>query len=277
MLAENREIVGDPLLAQYARLQLIDNKIAQVPGLEKVCEKPTAAKPGAGKTPWPFYLRALQAELRSLRDAMPPHLQSNQARIHEMAFSKSTSHFQDMESLRIESLYSALEATKKWFDIYCTFPPAHHFRFTIAITTQLAHSIIILYRLETFDHPGWDRELVRQVCNLTDILSAVTERMGQVQSAAGLEYDPSHTTIWELNVRKMSFIKTWWQAKEHAENPRPPSAPPAIEAARAAPMAIPSETWLNDMFMLEDFQFENYDFPNTDGCEGSTSMSTFGL
>lgn len=192
-----------------------------------------------------------------------------------MSFSKSTGHLQDVESLRIESLYSALEATKKWFDIYFTFPPAHHVRFTIATTTQLAHSIIILYRLETFDHPGWDRELVRQVCNLTDILNAVTERMTQIQSAAGLEFDgdPSHTSIWELNVRKMTFIKTWWQVKENAELLRPPSAPPASEAARAIPLAIPNEEWLNDMFMLEDFRFENYDIPT----DGSASLPTFGF
>lgn len=191
-----------------------------------------------------------------------------------MAFSKSTSDFQGVESLRIESLYTALEATKKWFDIYITFPPAHHVRFTIAITTQLAHAIIILYRLETFNHPGWDRELMRQVCNLTDVLDAVTDNMQKLQSAAGLDYDddPSHTRIWELNVRKMTFIKGWWHAKESAQNPSLHSAAPASEAARTAPMALPSETWLNDMFMLEDFQLENYDFPID-----SSSMPSFGL
>lgn len=81
MLAENRDIPGDHLLAQYARLQLIDNKVAQVPGVERVCEKPTATTCGAAKMPWPFYLRALQAELKSSRDAIPPHLQSDRGLI----------------------------------------------------------------------------------------------------------------------------------------------------------------------------------------------------
>ena len=99
--------------------------------------------------------------------------------------------------------------------------------------------------------------------------------MGQVQSAAGLDYDddPSHTRIWELNVRKMNFIKAWWQAKESAQNSSPPTTSPARDAAKAIPMALSNETWLNDMFMLENFQFENYDFQTDE----SGIIPSFGL
>ena len=172
-----------------------------------------------------------------------------------------------IESLQIESLYMALEATKNWFDVYFTFPPAHYIRFTIATTTQLAHSIVMLYRLVTFDHPGWDRDLAKRVCGFAEVLNAVTDRMEQVQLAAGLDYsgDPSHLKLFDTNARKMALIRSWWQAKESAQIPSPRLRPPdPSEATGTSPMNLSSETWLNDMLMTEDFLSEPFDFP-TDG------------
>ena len=182
--------------------------------------------------------------------------------MYGLALSNSTIDLNDIESLRIEALYMALEATKKWFDVYFTFPPAHYIRFTIATTTKIAHSMLMLYRLTTFEHPGWDRDLVRQVCGFAEVLNMVTERMEQVPSAAGLDYsgDSSHMKQFDANARKMAVIRSWWQAKESAQIPPPSSRPLGrSEATGTVPLSLSSETWLNDMLMTEDFQFEPFD------------------
>ena len=65
ILARNDEVSGDLLLVQLARLQLIDNQVAQISGIGKTCE----AIPPA-KTPWAFYLRTMQAELGRLKETI---------------------------------------------------------------------------------------------------------------------------------------------------------------------------------------------------------------
>ena len=72
MLAQNENIAGDPLLAHLTRLQLIENKVAQISELDTICGTVNTTK-----TPWSFYLRALQAELKTLKEAIPSHLKRN--------------------------------------------------------------------------------------------------------------------------------------------------------------------------------------------------------
>lgn len=71
VMAES-QVPGDTLLAQLVQLQLVDNKAAQISGLEWHCGTPYSAK-----TPWPFYLKALQAQLKEIRNSIPSDLQDN--------------------------------------------------------------------------------------------------------------------------------------------------------------------------------------------------------
>lgn len=193
-----------------------------------------------------------------------------------MALSNPETNPQGTEPLQIESLYAALDAVRRWFDVYFTFPPAHYIRFSMAISTQLARSLVILYRLTTFDHPGWDRELVRQTCDFAEILNTVTNEMSQVKAAAGLGYDDSsyHVSLFEANIRKLNFIKSWWQAKGSADNPASPTKPPDSVASGSTAMTFPDEIWLNQMLTMEEFTSG----PNElQAAGGATNMASFGL
>lgn len=78
ILDQNTGVAGDRLLAQLARLQLIDNKVAQTPGIERLCERASPTKSrNSTVTPWTFYLRALQVDLRASREAIPSEVQEN--------------------------------------------------------------------------------------------------------------------------------------------------------------------------------------------------------
>lgn len=43
-LAQNKEVPGDLLLVHFTRLQLIKNKISQIPGLQRACQTTDAPK-----------------------------------------------------------------------------------------------------------------------------------------------------------------------------------------------------------------------------------------
>lgn len=178
--------------------------------------------------------------------------------MYEIAFSDAGSDHRETELLRVESLYRVLEATKKWFGLYFTFSPAQYVCFPMWVSTQLAYSIVLLYRLSTFDHPGWDQSLVRETCNLSTIINDVLHNMAQVKSAAGLEYDDesSHLKLFEVNVRKLTHIQTWWQSRDNSQRNCPPATGPVPETARHASMDISSDAWLNDFLMMGVFQFE---------------------
>lgn len=279
-LSQNNEVQNDRLLAHFTRLQLIENKISQILGLQRVCEK--AGSTGAN---WPFYLKAMQAELKACRATISSDLRQNgkpdsttaprhwanpqdiellllyiystEAKVHEIAFSDPTKDHKGIEPLRIGSLCTVLEATKNWFHVYLDFPPAHYVRFPLWMNTQLAHAIVMLYRLSIFDHPGWDKSLVKEICNLSEIIDAVTNRMTEVKLAAGLVYDdePSHTRMFEVNVRKLNFIKTWWHSKDNTQSDDPSAAVPASGTAQNDAMDSSGDAWLNDFLMMENFQF----------------------
>lgn len=98
----------------------------------------------------------------------------------------------------------------------------------MAFMAQMAHFIVALYRLTTFECPGvsWDRQLVRQEVDLGVMINVLTERWGRVPAAAGLDTSgPGVNNIWMLTNRMLGKIASWWEMKVVA---------PAAAAAAAA-------------------------------------------
>lgn len=152
-----------------------------------------------------------------------------------------------------------LEAIKKWFDIYFAFPPAHYVRFPLSISTQLAQCIVMLYRLSTYDYPGWDCSLVRQTYSLSEMMDKIVHRFAQVESAAGLDYNddlPTHVKLFSNNLQKLTSILEWWQAKESALNGAAGNGTPTDRPVESAPIDPSEDAWLNDVLMMGDLQYE---------------------
>ena len=86
------------------------------------------------------------------------------------------------------------------------------------VFTQMAHCIITLFRLVTFDDPVWDRGLVRDTANLSLILEQIIERYTEVKVEADLDHgDSEDKDIFSGSARFLRTIKTWWDAKVAAE------------------------------------------------------------
>src|SRR5580700_7033839 len=106
--------------------------------------------------------------------------------VHEAALSRVPIVSTNPNFHRLESLYSCLQAAKSWFDIFLAFPPARYIGLSTLTFTQLAHCVVVICRLSTFDTPDWDRSLVRETVNLSAVLDQLGENLAQVKIVAGL-------------------------------------------------------------------------------------------
>lgn len=223
VLAENKEHPTDLLLVHLVKLQLLAEKVSQAPWHEGHGDAigPTRAPPI-------FYLKALQAQLQDFKANISPeirrneilllHLYSMELKVHEVVFVRPPVVFNSPGFQRLESLYACLQATKSWFDIFLSFPPASYVGFSIPVFTQMAHCIIALFRLSTFDDPVWDRGLVRETADLSLILGRIIEKHNQVKVAADLNHGASEgKDVFSGTARTIVSIKTWWDAKLAAE------------------------------------------------------------
>lgn len=126
----------------------------------------------------------------------------------------------------------------------------------MSIFYQLAHAIITLYRLSTFEAAGWDQRLARDTVNYSDILGEVVKRMKQVKEAAGLDIGIQESLdVYSLASHRFQTIEEWWDVKIALE-----TAPPALndEARDETYAACVDDLWLKDILGVawEEYQKE---------------------
>ena len=157
---------------------------------------------------------------------------------------------------RLESLYACLYAIKNWFDLFLTFTPASYVGVSMSEFTQLAHCIIALYRLSTFEWPEWDHEVVRNFANLSNILGQVLNNFAAVKVAAELDKDGwDNKDLFTVTSRALNHIKSWWDSKLSVESITPDTA--GIDATMTeAPVDFLDDAWLQDLLGTGSYRFE---------------------
>lgn len=180
--------------------------------------------------------------------------------MHEVAFSKSPLSDNSQGFHRLECLYACLNATKSWFDLFLTVLPASYIEFSLSVFTQLAHCVIVLYRLSTFEHPDWDVVSARETANLLFYLEQVVKKMSSVKQAAGLDTGKGDDIdIYSITCQKLGSIKTWWDAKLAVDRMRGPhgaslqsdtivdSAVSSQDAFMRIDLNLPDDVWLREL------------------------------
>ena len=122
---------------------------------------------------------------------------------------------------RTENLWTCLTATRSFFNLIFSlnsFPVSCYPQMSMAIFSQLAHCMVALFRLSTFECPGvqWDRQRVRQELDLREILRLWQERWQMVPAAAGLDADLTSDKDegpWVYTHRTLLVIGKWWEAR----------------------------------------------------------------
>jgi hypothetical protein len=260
MLVENQECSSDLLLSYLVRLQLLDEK-----SYEGTWHDNVDGSRSPNSITMRFYMQALLSQLEEIKKSITPELQQNQTlllslystehSIYEIALAApSTSNVPDYK--QTEALLACLAATKKWFELAFQIPPAMYIAFSTAMFTQIAHAIITLYRLSTFEGVDWDHSLARETAELSATLGTFIERMREVKSAAGLHVGAAENLdIYSTTANRFQTIKDWWDAKVATE-----VAPPTMNTeVRDEGLANSvDDAWLKEIFGMDEYQFESY-------------------
>lgn len=170
--------------------------------------------------------------------------------IHEMALSKASLTFDNPGFQRLESLCACLAAVKAWMDIFLKFPPIEYARLSFTFWVQLMRSIVVLYKLSTWDDPAWDRQIVRDTIDLVDVMEQITRNMEWLGGQIGESADD------DMIVRAAKFLRCI-QAGCYSGVGADPRIPPLDESQMLQdPMLFdyPDSVWLRDIFSFSGFQ-----------------------
>jgi len=282
MLAEQKEHSTDLFLAQLVRLQLIVERVTQAPWNDYGQAESTSSL----RAPSNFCLKALQERLSDFKSRSPPEflqnrmsihgppdeylltllateilllrLYSTELVIHEVALCKVDINSNATDFQRLDCLYTCLHAVKNWFDIFLSIPPARYVGVSMAEFTQMAHCMIALYRLSTFEWPDWDRGLVRNYASLSMILDQLVANFAQVKATVDLDKGiVDNIDVFSITSRTLNHIKTWWDPKVAGESLRS-DAPAMDETMGEASMDLLDDAWLQDVFGTGPYRFESF-------------------
>jgi hypothetical protein len=162
-------------------------------------------------------------------------------RIHEIGLSQEPDLFNGQNNRRFECLYACLNAAKSWIEVFLSTPPAEYVGFSTSIYVNLIHCFTSIYRLSNFDHPEWDRGIVRESLDVSSFSEMIVSNFSQVKEAAGLDPGGSEELdIFSIMAAKARVIKMWLD----------PADVPTINSGNEMgefPIDILDEDWFRDV------------------------------
>ncbi|KAF7131368.1 hypothetical protein CNMCM5793_004539 [Aspergillus hiratsukae] len=220
VLNERKETPNDSVLVQLVQIQLVVDKVIRRSWDES---ESTAEDSDVPRLPTSFFIQAMQIQLQSIRNRIPPELAENkvvlfhlyqaEVALYSTAMSRSATRAEDVDVTRLNHLYACLAATKNWFDLFLAVRPEEYVSQPITVTFQVSHCMSALFYLSTFDYPGWDREAVIRTVDLQSILQQVTDRLDSVAEAAGIQNDGTDGDSWSKAARFLPKLQASWASK----------------------------------------------------------------
>lgn len=97
---------------------------------------------------------------------------------------------QDRDNLsnfqRLQHLESGLSIVEQWLEIFFDNPLENWIAVNVDAFTQFLHSLVVVFKLLTYDEPGWDTEEVKSRVNLLSIMDKTIQITEEVPVALGL-------------------------------------------------------------------------------------------
>jgi hypothetical protein len=170
--------------------------------------------------------------------------------------SLATAWNQDFQLL--ELLYSCLQASKSFFDIFFSTPVTLYHCIPMPTFASLTRSLIVLQKLSVLEHPDWNLTFVRETLNFIDVLDSLIERFDQVKRAICFDPETSDgTDMFTRTATKIKCIKSFFEERMSLESSGQEAQTWNPEVTRTAElMDFFDELWLNDiMGPCGDYQF----------------------
>jgi hypothetical protein len=170
---------------------------------------------------------------------------------------------------RYEILSRLAGVVKRYFDAFWPFSKKYYSAMTFAIWSQVAHSLMTLYKLSSLDEPGWDRAALRRDVDLLEVCDRIMRDMDEAAArrrpeVSGVPPDQSQidTDIFSACGRMiiLSMRNAWatelgvLQAAEAdpGAGMQAPAENGFVDSFNAGGLAVPAnfldDAWLTDIF-----------------------------
>ncbi|KKK19655.1 hypothetical protein ARAM_001655 [Aspergillus rambellii] len=270
ILADSKETPNDALLVYMTRACLIADNIMR--GLGHDCDI-LADDNALSRAPVRFYIKAFQSQFIDLRDQMPPdlcqnkalqlHLYYAEATLYETCLSKPTGVDGDIDFTRLDDLYACLYALKKWFQLIFDFPIKAWLCLPSTIILPVAHCLVTLFRLTTFEYPGWDGATVRQSLDVLSVTQQVADKFTEAAEQVGHQNQDTLGASFCRGAKITLTLRARWASRLLDMQPAsldsvdsvksPPPPPPPAEFDQQffdAWLSLPDMALLTDSLMM---------------------------
>jgi hypothetical protein len=133
--------------------------------------------------------------------------------VYEIGLSSGSDTFSGQPNQRFECLVACLRIIKLWIDLFLSIPPSDYIGFPACMFTKMTRCFIDLWRLQTFEHPEWDRSLVLETIDVSTVLTETATKSMQVKDAVGLDRGGSQDLdFFSVFASKLTSMKVWWDA-----------------------------------------------------------------
>ncbi|KAF4122963.1 hypothetical protein GMORB2_6511 [Geosmithia morbida] len=199
-----KETPDDETLVALVRLQLVS--------YEAHMHIVDDAASHAERTPSYVYRKGLLIQLNKVREGISSRAAANSSvQAHSYA-TEMTIHSTGLfsakvpQTLRIDAMYSCLQACRRWLDIWFSIPHQEVPGMTLVFYVQLMHTQKILYFLHTTDEPAWDKEIARGTADILEVLDRTIQRLVEMQEAYPLHGGGDND--WGLYAKAAKMIRS---------------------------------------------------------------------
>ncbi|KAJ5591583.1 uncharacterized protein N7459_001952 [Penicillium hispanicum] len=205
VLDQEKECLGDQILVQLVRLQLIAEKGCRAtPDIGNDGESDVAVM--ASK------LEEMSVSLdNSSKNILYLHFHSIKL---EIALSQASLHSGPLIALQHNSLRRGLEAITAWSDVVFAVPLADYVGFPFSILSQSVRCLTTLYRLATLDSPGWDKQHVQDTAHPIMVINRLIHNLEQASLVAGLDNQGApEGDVFTRSANAFRSLRVEWEGK----------------------------------------------------------------
>ena len=140
-------------------------------------------------------------------------LHSTELSIYEIGLSQAPDIFLGEDNRRIECLWTCLNVSISLMNVFFESTPVDYVGFSQLIYAVLLQCLLVMYRLLTFEHPEWDRALVREHLDLSSILERCESAFSQVKDVADIIPGSSEVIDpFTLMASRVRVVRLSWEA-----------------------------------------------------------------
>lgn len=130
---------------------------------------------------------------------------------------------------RVDSCYSCLMAARSWYDSFFALPDHIVPGLPFMIHVMLSHMQDTIYRLNMWEDPAWDKQLILETANPLVILDKTIDRLvkaGESHFVVGTERDGDPGNFFRKAAKYMLTVRNAWEPileKQNGGLPTPES------------------------------------------------------